>query len=72
MTSETSVAGSERERLTATLHSEKRRRTELVGVRLTAEELAELKRIAAAHRMSVPELLRVSAFTLQTLEACRG
>jgi hypothetical protein len=31
-----------------------------------------VRKLAAEHGMTVPELLRVSTFTLQTLEACRG
>jgi hypothetical protein len=56
-------------RITAWPGSETRKRTELVGVRFTTDELTEARALAAAHHMTIPELLRVCLLAIQSQEA---
>lgn len=52
-----------------TTHSEVRKRSEQVLVRFTPEEMAEARALAAAHDMTVPQLLRVCLLSVRVSEA---
>lgn len=52
--------------------SETRRRTQIVAVRMTPDELAEAQALAAAHGMSVPDLMRSAVVAVQLDEARRS
>jgi hypothetical protein len=52
-----------------TTHSEVRKRSEQVLVRFTPEEMAEAKALAAAHDMTLPQLLRVALLSVRIAEA---
>lgn len=50
---------------------DRRQRTQQVLVRLTPDELADARRLAAQHAMSVPELLRAGLTLFTATEATR-
>lgn len=55
-----------------TVRSESRQRTEMVGVRFTADEKAALTTAAKARGMSLPDYLRLCFEAAQLQEAQRG
>jgi hypothetical protein len=55
-----------------TTHSEVRKRSEQVLVRFTPDEMTEARALAAAHRMTVPQLLRVCLLSVRVSEALHG